>query len=410
MNKEKSMKQKKIAFILPEGSLPIPATMGGAIETLMTMMLNENETKGNYDFLFVYSGEENKKVSYKHSVCYACKLHNRSGKVWDFLTKVWYKLGTYFPKSFPAVSRYYRDAAKIAKKEKADYVIAEGLYPTNFKNFSYIWDKKNLALHIHSEVAKNPVSDEILEKTIAISDFVAQRWNENTPEKMKDTYVWKNSIRREKFDVNMTKDQRNEVRKSLGYYEDDFVVFFCGRMIQVKGVKELIEAVLGIENEKVKLLIIGSDDFARGDKGEYAKEVRALVEKNPDRIKHLGYVDNAKLYQYYKSADLQVVPSLWEEAAGLVAIEGMVSKIPLIVTKSGGMIEYVHKDYTKIVPKDEHIVQTLQKEIVYLYENPSVRDEMSQGAYDFAKRFSQEQYYQDFCDMMEQWEKDIQGR
>jgi len=394
---------KKVAFILPEGSLPIPATMGGAIETLMTMIQSENEKEGKYQFVFVYSGEKNRKIVYKHSVCYCCKLRKRQKKTWKFLDKVWYKLGVYFPKWFARVSKYYRDAAKIAKREKADYVVAEGLYPTHFKNFSYMWDKSRLALHIHSEVKKNPVSDDIFGKTIAISEFVANRWNENTPEKMKDTYVWKNSISREIFDVAMSDVERRQVRESLGYKEDDFVILFCGRMIQVKGVKELMEAVAGIDEERIKLLLIGSDDFARGDKGEYAKEVRQFVKEHGARIQHLGYVDNDKLYQYYKSADLQVVPSLWEEAAGLVAIEGMVSKIPLIVTKSGGMIEYVDAAFTKVVAKDENIVENLRKEIIYLYKNPSIREKMAEGAYDFAKKFSKEQYYKDFCDIMDKW-------
>lgn len=40
-------------------------------------------------------------------------------------------------------------------------------------------------------------------------------------------------------------------------------------------------------------------------------------------------------------ADVQVVCSICEEAAGLVAIEGMMSGLPLIITDSGGLPEYV---------------------------------------------------------------------
>ncbi len=394
---------KKIAFILPEGSLPIPAVMGGAIETLMTMLLEQNEVEKKFQFVFVYSGDKNERIEYENSVCYCCKLPEKKKEKLSFWDKVWYKLGTFFPKYFPSVSKYYRDACKIARKEKADFVIAEGLYPTNFSNFRYYWNIEKLAIHIHSEVEKPQGSDEIAGKTLAISDFVADRWNEKTPDKRKDTFVFKNSITREKFDINMSSEEIAGVRKAVGFEKDDFVVFFCGRMIQVKGVRELIWAVLNIHNPKIKLLLIGSDDFARGDKGEYAKEIKTLVLENRDRITHLGYVDNGKLYQYYKSADLQVVPSLWEEAAGLVAIEGMICKIPQIVTKSGGMVEYVNENYTKIIPKDDTLVSTLSEQIQFLYENPKERERMAQGAYEWSKQFSKEHYYQRFCEIMSEW-------
>ena len=76
-------------------------------------------------------------------------------------------------------------------------------------------------------------------------------------------------------------------------------------------------------------------------------------------MKFTGYIENQKLYRYYQSADIQVIPSLWEEAAGLIAIEGMLSGLPLIITKSGGMIEYAPSNVAVWIDRD-NIIPKLQ--------------------------------------------------
>ena len=43
--------------------------------------------------------------------------------------------------------------------------------------------------------------------------------------------------------------------------EDDFAVLYVGRLIQVKGILELMKAVLSIDDKHVKLLVVGSANF-----------------------------------------------------------------------------------------------------------------------------------------------------
>lgn len=58
-----------------------------------------------------------------------------------------------------------------------------------------------------------------------------------------------------------------------------------------------------------------------------------------------------------------MIPSLCEDAAPLVPIEGMCSGLPLIVTDSGGMIEYIDDACALVVSRDE-IVKNLTKAIM----------------------------------------------
>ena len=73
-----------------------------------------------------------------------------------------------------------------------------------------------------------------------------------------------------------------------------------------------------------------------------------------NQVIHVGYINNDELYKYYQIADMQAVPSMWEEAAGLVAIEGMASGLPLVVTRSGGMVEYVDEKCALTVDKEKN--------------------------------------------------------
>ena len=43
---------KKIVFMMPFYMLPLPSTMGGGVEELMTLLLNEHEKQENVNPLF----------------------------------------------------------------------------------------------------------------------------------------------------------------------------------------------------------------------------------------------------------------------------------------------------------------------------------------------------------------------
>lgn len=403
------MGKVKIAFVLSEYGLPVPAKMGGAIETLMTMLLEQNEKEGRFEFVFISPDEKEEKIVYKHTVCYSCLQSVIENVELPIIgQKIQYKLRMYFPLIFIKGSSYYRKARKIAKKNNVDYVIAEGVLPEQFIIFLRTWKKEKIATHLHHYYSKSLLCDKIFGRTIATSKYIADKWNEKTPEGVKDTYILSNCIENEKFQISISPEQKLEVRKTIGFNTDDFVVLFCGRLVEEKGIKELVDAVLNIQDPKVKLLLIGSDSFAKGNRGQFAKEIEKLVIENNRKIVHLDYVENNQLYQYYQSADLQVVPSIVEEAAGLVALEGMISKIPLIITQSGGMVEYVNKKYTRVIPKDINLVASLRKNIIELRDNPEERQRMVEGAYEWAKQFSKQRYYADFCNIMTEWRKEVE--
>lgn len=109
---------------------------------------------------------------------------------------------------------------------------------------------------------------------MAVSEYIINKYRLQTSNSKENTAVIFNGIDTAIFQQEVSKEEHHQLRKSLGINDDDFVLVFCGRLVKVKGVKELIEAVLKCQNNKIKLLIIGSSNFGNGDEGSYPMEVK----------------------------------------------------------------------------------------------------------------------------------------
>ena len=71
---------------------------------------------------------------------------------------------------------------------------------------------------------------------------------------------------------------------------------------------------------------------------------------------------------YLKTANIVVVPSLWEEPFGLTVLEAMAAGVPLIATRCGGIPEVC--EGAAILIERENICHNIAEAIQYLYNNP----------------------------------------
>ena len=164
-----------------------------------------------------------------------------------------------------------------------------------------------------------------------------------------------------------------------------------------KGVLELLQAISEIDDQHVKLMIVGSADFGPSNRTPYVNAVVERVSHLGNRVAYIGYVPNDQLYRYLKSADIQVVPSMWEDAAPLVPVEAMAAGLPLIVTRSGGIEEYTSPECAVIVERDGQIVESLSRAIVSLQRNPDRCNKMSQAGLARAQLYGMRSMYQQIC-------------
>lgn len=393
------MKTNNIVLINPYYGLPIPAVKGGAVETLEDLLIEENENQGKVNLYVVQPGEKNSIELGKNVTL----LKIKNGGLKTFLTRVLNKCFRLLHIKRELILPYDKRVLKEVKKINNPKIIFEGNCPRNLlSKYAGIWGRENLYLHFHSRFNKKNGLKPYIRNFISISDYITNDWVSEVGDDNIKIYTLRNCVDEQRFNKRISKDERFAIRNRLGFSDDDIVVVFCGRIIPEKGVKELISAILEVDNPKVKLLIIGSPCFAVKTKTEYLEEVEKLVVKAGQRIKFTGYIPNIEMYKYYQIADMQVVPSIWQEPAGLVVVEGAMSGLPQICTSSGGMPEYFSDGGVVAVNLSDDIVKQLTEKIGYLANNKEVRENMSAKNLVGSKKFKKEEYYNNFIKIFEE--------
>ena len=296
------------------------------------------------------------------------------------------------------MQRHYNEIAELFEKEKFDLIIAEGGDTQAIVDVAKGYSREQFVNHIHIHYLPPENIVRNYGHVIGVSEFVTEEYLRACKMPVK-AHVLKNAIDVGNFGRNVSEEQKRNIRKKLGLSETDFVILYVGRIMEIKGVLELMRAVIGLEDPHIKLLVMGSANSGKWSFSPYERKVKRLSEQNKDRIIFTGYVDNAEVYQYASVADVQCVPTLVEEAAGMVLLEAMAEGLPLIVTKSGGVIEYVD-ERTALMIEKENVVEQLETAIKYIKEHPEERRQMSEEAKLEGQKCDEVIYYRNFVDMI----------
>ena len=390
-----------VVGIMAQNNCIVPAIYGGAVENLLTMLIEENEKKCLLN-LIIYSTYDKKAAicASKYKFTKFVFIHS------NYVRKAFYKFLRFFNKQPCNNTDIANDFVHQTMKcvylreklgEKFDcFIVEEDFLFNGLKAFVDLFGD---SVVYHSHLHEVPVHGSIWPNVISISEFCRREWL-SVPSDTKNVFVLRNGIDLGKFSKRISDEERLSLREKLGIAEDDIVVIYVGRIIPVKGVKELLLAIDLLQNKSIKLVLAGSSSFAQGKMTPYLKEVRSLIDKMENQVIHVGYIDNDVLYKYYQIADMQAVPSMWEEAAGLVAIEGMASGLPLVVTRSGGMVEYVDEKCALVVDKEKNVEINLSEAIQALADDAILRKRMGEHGMERAKLFSKENFYMNFVDII----------
>ncbi|WP_026527959.1 glycosyltransferase family 4 protein [Butyrivibrio sp. VCD2006] len=144
----------------------------------------------------------------------------------------------------------------------------------------------------------------------------------------------------------------DEKRRIENYFEqgDKKAILFVGRLAEVKGIPFLIEAMKKVDN--AILYIVGKGDMET----ELQKQARGLGEK----IVFLGAKTHKELPEIYASADVFVAPSITandggKEGFGLVIIEAMASGVPVVASRSGGIVDIINHEQNGILCEEKNV-------------------------------------------------------
>lgn len=388
---------KKICIMLPT-RLPVPTVLGGAVETLVQNIIDQNELDHRLDLTVITMFDEKAyeaSKKYKHTRFLTFRPDDSiPAKIKRRVLNVL--------RGYPHSPEGSAAAALLANEGGFDYVIVDGGDMNAVFQAGRHCPKDRLLLHTHGTIRPGSRIDQAFSYLITVSGFTARVWREATGRPDSRIKVLKNCIDINSFLRRIPEDEKKALRDSLGFAEDDFIIMFTGRIIQEKGVKELIEAINRIEDRTVALLIIGSSNFGTKTNTAYEQEIQGLIEESDKKIKFTGYIHNSELYRYHQISDIAAAPSMCEDAAPLVPIEAMASGLPLIITRTGGMPEYAPEGTALIVEKDEHVVENLAKAIERLKNSPELRAVMTEKERISAAKCDVKNYFSDFCRIIEE--------
>ena len=118
--------------------------------------------------------------------------------------------------------------------------------------------------------------------------------------------------------------------------DNEKIILFMGRLVYEKGVQNLIAAMPKVlaSYHDAKLVIAG--------KGGMLDELKAQADYLgiSNKVYFAGYMNGKDVERMYKAADISVFPSTYEPF-GIVALEGMLSGTPVVVSDVGGLNEIV---------------------------------------------------------------------
>ena len=152
--------------------------------------------------------------------------------------------------------------------------------------------------------------------------------------------VCHNGVDPEKYcPEHVDKEKVSEIKQKYGLNNDDLMILFIGRLVGVKGIDKLIQAMPQVLEKipNAKLVILGL--------GEMRDFLEKLVQKLKlqDVVKFcFEFVPEEDRIAHYAACDVAVFPSLYEPF-GIVALEAMSMEKPVVVGATGvsGMREVV---------------------------------------------------------------------
>jgi glycosyltransferase involved in cell wall biosynthesis len=177
-------------------------------------------------------------------------------------------------------------------------------------------------------------------RVVCCSDYMVQhvKWAFGLPN---DKLVMvSNGVNPHVYD-GLEKQDLTAFRRTFALPEEK-IVLYVGRLVYEKGIHILINAVPKVvEKVNAKFVIVGSG---------YMKEQLSNIVKSmglEHKVLFTGFVEEENLLKLQKCADVSIVPSLFEPF-GIVALEAMAAKSPIVVSDTGGLSEIVDHDQTGI--------------------------------------------------------------
>ena len=172
-----------------------------------------------------------------------------------------------------------------------------------------------------------------------------------------------------------------EGKKALGE-DKGLKAVFVGRLEERKGVYQLVRAIPKVVEKcpQARFYFVGKDtNTAKGGRSVQAELEQELKAAGvAGHVVFTGPVPHATMPEYFRAADIFVLPSLYDNAP-LTCLEAISSGVAMVGTSAGGMKEYVvsGESGTIIPPAD---VDALAEALIDLFQNDDKRKSYGEEA------------------------------
>jgi 1,2-diacylglycerol 3-alpha-glucosyltransferase len=175
-------------------------------------------------------------------------------------------------------------------------------------------------------------------------------------------------------------NNKKSIREELGLVPKDFMVFTAGKFHPQKKTELLIEAFKRMHDKNIVLVIAGN---ALSEFEWYETKLKALATNC--KVIFVGWASSVRILELMNAAQLAVFPAsqsvMWQSAIGM--------HLPLILGDTGNQdASYLNYDQNVInLTKDQINAETLEENILRIYENKELHARMQSGAKNTAELF-----------------------
>ena len=404
--------RKQRVLIMTSGILPVPAVRGGAVEKLLTDIIDENEIKRALDITLVTIADEDIPKDRYHSTrliqvkrTAACRFADR---VVDKLQRMAHvkRAVRLFDKSLMKAVNAKTDISEF------DVVIVENMASSARDIVTAVQKSRSKAkvfFHVHNNIDmyRAPADLKRLAEEgvtfISVSEYIKDEICRSAPGAKVSVLL--NGLDTKLMDISL-RAKKDKLREKYCIPGTAKVVLYSGRIIAEKGVGELANAF--VLHKKAKsasdlfLVLAGDTAGADGKITRYAEGVFDQLRNVPDDYKMLGKVPYAQIAEVYAMADVLAVPTLDNEPFGMVVLEGMAMGLPIITTGSGGIAEVLEDAAGSMKVSKDNILGDLTAALDKISDHgfDDRLDEMGKhnlSVFHGKSGVNKEEYYNRFC-------------
>ena len=423
----------KIAFVTQHWDEVVPRVGGSSSIPILTYQIARRLTQSGEVIIYAKRGHSQQKVQ-----CDDEGIHYRRMSVTaeDWLLKPFKLLGRLSgfrnPKRPFFASRLYYlgyalQVARDLRTQQPDIV-----HIHNFSQFVPVIrafnPKVKIVLHMHCEWLTQ-LDQAMIEQrlrhvdlVVGCSEYITEKVRRRFPQFAGRCQTVFNGVDVHHFvsENSHSVSKENDVKRLL----------FVGRISPEKGVHVLMDAFQKVVEHcpQVQLDIVGpggnapfefvvfvSDDEKVSDlasfygrilrRGDYFSYLQRRLPSNlASRVNFVGPVPNSLVIDYYRDADVFILPSLWNEPFGMPLVEAMASEVPVIATRGGGITEIVEEGQTGLLVERDNAT-ALAEAILRLLVDDDLRKRMGKAGREQAiERYSWDlvtenllHLYEDIC-------------